>query len=278
LLSRPLCADRRFSAGAPSPRHETYPQHKFPSLHTVVERPPMSAPIRNESRAEPPRLDSLIYSRFSLIDLLDVLVERAVTDIPGIDAGSVSMERKTGRHIETRSATSQLVRDLDAVQYEARSGPCVQALGTGAAVEGTFPDGRWEDFSRAATAAGVKAVWSLPLAVESEVRAALNLYSFRDGQPWAGHSADQARSFAEQAGVVLANAAALDSLVKVNEDLRAALESRTLIGQAQGILMARENIGEDDAFDIMRRASQRTNRKLRDIAADIVAGLRTRQT
>lgn len=244
----------------------------------MVDHPPVSAPGRDGSRAEPPRLDSLIYSHFSLIDLLDVLVERAVTDVPGVDAGSVSMERKTGRHIETRSATSQLVRDLDAVQYQARSGPCVQALDTGREIEGMFPDGRWEEFSRAATAAGVKAVWSLPLAVESEVRAALNLYSFSDGQPWDGPSAGQARSFAEQAGVVLANAAALDSLVKVNEDLRAALESRTLIGQAQGILMARENIGEDDAFDIMRRASQRTNRKLREIAADIVAGVPNRQT
>lgn len=238
----------------------------------------MSAANPGESPPGPPRLDSLIYSRFSLIDLLDVVVERAVTDVPGVDAGSVSMERTTGRHIETRSATSQLVRDLDAVQYDARSGPCVQALDTGAEVEGRFPDGRWAEFSEAATAAGVKAVWSLPLAVESEVRAALNLYSFTDEEPWAGHFAGQARSFAQQAGVVLANAAALDWLVKVNDDLKAALESRTLIGQAQGILMARETIGEKDAFDIMRRASQRTNRKLREIAADIVAGFPNRHS
>jgi AmiR/NasT family two-component response regulator len=61
-----------------------------------------------------------------------------------------------------------------------------------------------------------------------------------------------------------------DKLAADNANLQAALTTRTVIGQAQGVLMARQEINEAEAFDVLRRASQRTNRKLRDIAADIV--------
>ena len=54
--------------------------------------------------------------------------------------------------------------------------------------------------------------------------------------------------------------------------MEAALHSRDLIGQAKGMLMARSWIGEDEAFDILRRASQRTNVKIAELAQKLVRG------
>ena len=67
-----------------------------------------------------------------------------------------------------------------------------------------------------------------------------------------------------------------ESSARLADQLREALASRGLIEQAKGILMANEHCGEDEAFDILRRASQRTNRKLRDIARQVVDGARDR--
>ena len=60
------------------------------------------------------------------------------------------------------------------------------------------------------------------------------------------------------------------SVQLANQHLQDALESRDVIGQAKGILMAREGLDADEAFDVLRRASQRTNRKLRDVASDLI--------
>lgn len=71
----------------------------------------------------------------------------------------------------------------------------------------------------------------------------------------------------------MANAASLASSELANHHLEQALESRDLIGQAKGIIIAHEGVSADDAFDILRRASQRSGGKLRDIAVEVVAQL-----
>ena len=79
-----------------------------------------------------------------------------------------------------------------------------------------------------------------------------------------------AELFAAQAAVMLANAQALDDARSLGEGLREAMASRAAIEQAKGILIAQSGVDADEAFDLLRRASQRENRKLRDVAADIV--------
>jgi AmiR/NasT family two-component response regulator len=69
----------------------------------------------------------------------------------------------------------------------------------------------------------------------------------------------------------LANAELYTSARQLATHLAAALESRGVIEQAKGILMATQGCGPDEAFDILRRASQRQNRKLRLIAENIVS-------
>jgi AmiR/NasT family two-component response regulator len=76
--------------------------------------------------------------------------------------------------------------------------------------------------------------------------------------------------FAEQASVALANAQLYDSAYRLTQQLQEALTSRAVIDQAKGLLMGQHRVGADEAFNILRTASQRDNRKLRDIAQELV--------
>ena len=171
--------------------------------------------------------------------------------------------------METTSSSSEAIRHIDEVQYRDSAGPCVEAIRTGQEVRLILPTDRWPDFGDQATQAGMRSVWSLPLTVRDRTTGALNLYSDQpDG--WQPAVGGPARALARQAAVVLANAATLMSAQLANEHLQDALESRDVIGQAKGILMAREALNPDEAFDVLRRASQRTNRKPRDVAAELI--------
>lgn len=98
---------------------------------------------------------------------------------------------------------------------------------------------------------------------------ALNLYStLEDG--FSDADRQNSEAFAVQSAVVLANAQAYWDARTLSEHLTEAMRSRATIEQAKGILMAQSKVGSDAAFDLLRSASQRENRKLRDIAQDLV--------
>ena len=109
----------------------------------------------------------------------------------------------------------------------------------------------------------------VPLTVRDEAVGALNLYS-RD-QHGFDTCEEVALMFAAQAALALSNAGVRDATKSPAHHLSEAIASRDVIGRAKGILMAREGCSADEAFDMLRRASQRENRKLRDVAADMAA-------
>jgi GAF domain-containing protein len=215
-------------------------------------------------------LTGLLLSEATVAGLLDVIVNVAASAVAGVDGASVSLLIADGTQFETSNASSELIRDIDEAQYEEREGPCVEAIRTGRETTFSPEDDHWPAFTERATQAGVRSVWSLPLKVRDRTTGALNLYAM-GGDAWAATSQRLARDLASQAAVVLANAAALMGAELTNEHLRVALETRDMIGQAKGILMARQGISGDQAFDVLRRASQRANRKLRDVAADVIS-------
>jgi GAF domain-containing protein len=219
-----------------------------------------------------PELAGLLLSEETVSGLLDVIVNLAVSGVEGVAGASVSMVVGDGVQLETSNASSAVIRDIDEAQYDGGGGPCVEAIRTGQEVSVAIPNTVWAAFSDGAAEAGVQSVWSLPLRVKERTTGALNLYS-RVGETWEESAAGAARGLAHQAAVVLANAAAMMSTQLTNQHLQEALASRDLIGQAKGILMARESISADEAFDVLRRASQRSGRKLRDVATDVVAGI-----
>ena len=218
-----------------------------------------------------PELAGLLLSEETVSGLLDVILNLAVSGIEGVAGASVSLVIRDGQEMETSNASSEVIREVDQAQYRGVGGPCVAAIQTGQEVSVAIPAPLWTAFSAQAARVGMQSVWSLPLAVRDRSIGALNLYSTAPPS-WQLAVAGAARGLARQAAVVLANAAALMSAQMTNQHLQQALENRDLIGQAKGILMARESIGADEAFDILRRASQRSHRKLRDVAAQLIAG------
>ena len=217
-----------------------------------------------------PEPSEVLQTEHSFDELLDLIVGVAPQLVPGIDAVSVTVSHASGRRFETVSATSDEVRLLDAIQYRTRRGPCLEAMDRSLEIVARLPDESWPEFSDAAVLAGMASTWCLPLSAGGASFGCLNLYSCSFGRPWTeGRTA--AEMLAAQVAIVLTSGMTMSALARTNEELLEAVASRTIIGQAQGVLMARETITADDAFDILRRASQRTNRKLRDIAAEIIA-------
>jgi AmiR/NasT family two-component response regulator len=112
-------------------------------------------------------------------------------------------------------------------------------------------------------------VLSIPFLPMGQPIGTLNIYS-RSTDAFCDDDVGTATLFAEQAAIVIANSVAYSSAVGTNDQLREAVESREVIGQAKGILMEREQCSADEAFDLLKSVSQRTNRKLRTVAQDVI--------
>jgi len=195
--------------------------------------------------------------------MLDRLVAAAVSLVPGAEDGSISTV--TGRtQVTSQHPSSGLPARIDAIQTEAGQGPCLDAAYVHQTVR--VPDlrreERWPRFSPRAADAGAASMLCFQLYVEDDDLGALNLYS-REPDAFGDESERIGLLFASHAAVAFADARKLDQLHR-------AVATRDLIGQAKGMLMERYTIGEDQAFLVLTRASQGSERKLRDVAEELV--------
>jgi GAF domain-containing protein len=129
---------------------------------------------------------------------------------------------------------------------------------------------RWPDWARSASNAGAGSSLSIPVPLQREVSAALNIYS-TDRDAFDEAAVELAKTFAAYAGVALANMHLYEAQGQVAEQLQQAMLSRAVIEQAKGILIGQRRCTPQEAFDILVRLSQDTNRKLRDVAEALVA-------
>jgi GAF domain-containing protein len=201
----------------------------------------------------------------SILALVATLARDAVSGTVGV---SVSLLRD-GRFV-TAAHTDEAVCDADGDQYVTGQGPCVAAATENRAFEivSMEQERRWPSFTPLAVDRGMASSLSLPLTVRGSSIGALNFYSATEGNFLGLTKA--ATSFAQQASVVLANAQAYASAERLNENLKEALRTRELIGEAKGIVMEREKVSEEEAFGMISRLSQKTNTKLRDLAHQLV--------
>ncbi|HET7719043.1 MAG TPA: GAF and ANTAR domain-containing protein [Acidimicrobiales bacterium] len=194
---------------------------------------------------------------------LQKICDLAVETIDGCDHAGISFLK--GRKVDTPAASDDVPRMVDAIQYEVSEGPCLDAIRDHEVFEtgDLGREDRWPHFaSRAQRETGITSMLCFRLFVEGDTIGALNLYS-KAGNAFGEESRTVGLVFAAHAAVALSSAIH-------DEQMEEALQSRDLIGQAKGILMAREGITADQAFDMLRRASQRLNVKLRDVAGGIV--------
>ncbi|CAL9511842.1 GAF and ANTAR domain-containing protein [Streptomyces sp. Tu 3180] len=213
-------------------------------------------------------LDQAMVRSSGLDTLLRDLTDRAVREVPGAAACSITVRRAD--RLLTLAGSAGLPSGLDQRQYENGAGPCVAAADTG--TEQYAPDlateTRWPAYTRYALATGVRTVLAVPLGVAEESGAALNLYGERPGALAPGREA--ARAFAVRVTDAVTTALRIERGRQSAADVRTALLSRSVIDQAIGILMARERIDAGRALERLRRVSQDRNIKLRDLCARVV--------
>jgi GAF domain-containing protein len=175
----------------------------------------------------------------------------------------------------TLSSNDGRARSIDQAQYEADDGPCLHALRTGTVVEiaDQAADQRWPQYRRAALEQGVVWVLSQPLKIDGGTAGAMNLYGYDQPHALAGEQRHNMEVFATQAATALALAVRHTDQQQVNTQLEEALASRSVIDQAMGVLMAEQRCTAETAFALLRRQSQRSNTKLREVAASLIAGV-----
>jgi len=217
------------------------------------------------------RLGKLSLRELSMDSLMQMVADLAKTVMPGNPEASVTLlvkDRPT-----TVASTGPLALDLDETQYERGHGPCLHAARTGELTEipDTRTDGRWADYSKRAAEAGNLSSLSIPLAVDQDeqVSGALNLYA-REPNAFDEDSRLAALAFGPYAAVAAGNMHAYQSARNMADNLQTALESRAVIDQAKGILIERHKLTPDQAFQLLVQVSMNANRKVRDVAADLV--------
>ena len=196
-------------------------------------------------------------------ETLEAITRLAAETIDHCDHAGISLIAKGGR-IETKASTDEVVRRLDEAEAETGEGPCLDALREheSVRVDDLSSDERWPAFAARARGEGIGSVHSFRLFVEDDTVGALNLYAHATH---AFSDSDQAlgEAFAAHAAIAFAHA-------REEAGLRAAVETRGVIGQAQGILMERGQMTPSQAFGALRRVSQDRNIKLVQVAEQVV--------
>jgi GAF domain-containing protein len=250
-------------------------------------------------------LQNALLATHTIEDFLEELPRIAARHVAeGVSCG-VTIRPEGGRRV-TVTATDPVAAGADEVQYRLADGPSMQALRDGelVTIDDTAWRQRWPEFEARAAAAGIRSCLAVPMQAPPADPAGpwgrgehsgpgehgepggpgerrgpapkraigvLSLYA-RDRDAFGAEQARRAERFAENAALTLAIAERLASYANLSDQLRASLDSRPVIDQALGIIIAREKCTQPAAFEILRKVSQNSNTKLRDLAERIVTG------
>ncbi|MFD5573643.1 GAF and ANTAR domain-containing protein [Streptomyces cadmiisoli] len=201
----------------------------------------------------------------SVTATLERITASAIELVDGCDAAGILVLH--GQQVESLAPTHQMVIDSDRLQERLGQGPCFDAarLSTGERVfriaDLTGEQQRWPAYAPQARELGVGSMMGFLLYTDDEDLGALNLYSRQPGA---------FTEVSELAGWLLASHAAVAfSAARTHAQMEQAVATRHMIGEAMGILMGSHHLTEDQAFDVLRRYSQQTNTKLRDVAQQV---------
>ncbi|MCA1671900.1 MAG: GAF and ANTAR domain-containing protein [Actinobacteria bacterium] len=214
-------------------------------------------------------LQQLLLATEDITEFLDEVARYAAATIASDLSCGITLDRN-GSPVTVASSDS-LAGSLDEVQYGHDHGPCLTAMRTGKSVVITdlAQDSRWGNYQSDALAHGIVSALSLALDAGQGVRGALNLYAARP-EVFGADRQQRAEGFAAEASRALRLAVRLSDQVRLTRHLETAMATRSVIDQAIGVIMAQNRCTADDAFDILRRASNHRNIKLRDVAGGLV--------
>nr|WP_245694934.1 GAF and ANTAR domain-containing protein [Streptomyces antibioticus] len=203
-----------------------------------------------------------LLAQDSVAATLERITASATELVEGCDAAGILILH--GTQVESLAPTDPFVTDSDVLQQEMGEGPCFDAARTAQGdrvfriADLTTEHQRWPAYAPRAAALGVGSMMGFLLFTDDEDLGALNLYSRKPGA---------FTSDSETAGWLLASHAAVAlSSARTHAQMEEAVATRHVIGEAMGIIMGTHHLTEEEAFDVLRRYSQESNTKLRDVA------------
>ncbi|SMD25971.1 GAF and ANTAR domain-containing protein [Kibdelosporangium aridum] len=202
-------------------------------------------------------------------EILDAVCAEAVRAIPGADMASITAIHNG--HASTAAYADPRAQQLDRAQYETGDGPCLQAAATGEIIRlsvGTAGE-MWPDFVAVAKRLEVGSYVAAPLHVDDKLTGAINLFGFGD-HGFAETDGQLLGLYTTVVTFALRTTRRYHNVRNLAAHLEIAMQSRAVIEQAKGILMAVHKISEEEAMARLIDQSQRTNVKLRIVAADFV--------
>lgn len=214
-------------------------------------------------------LMELLLETDGLDGFLLAVAQSAARHTPASDGCGITLERQ-GRPLTVASAGTSACQ-LDEKQYGQDDGPCLQSLRTGTeiSVPDMLTERRWGEYPAYALASGARSSLSLPIAAHTHTAGALNLYSGKE-DGFADADLTLLRGLAAQATGALALAQRIADAQGFAADLQKALTTRATIDHAIGIVMGQQHCAREQAFAILRTASQNRNIKLHDLCTELV--------
>jgi GAF domain-containing protein len=217
---------------------------------------------------------ALVTSSTDVVDAaLRLVTALADATVDNADGVSVTLERH-GR-LMTVAASNNKVLTMDVHQYETGEGPCLDAKANGRwyYIESLDDETRWPTFVPLALSQGIHSILSSPLMTSERPQGALNIYSSTQ-RAFGKHEQELAALFAEQASEILTTAGPAVTDEESNRRFVEALATRRTIHQAQGVIMARDNLTENEAITSMYRAARSAELTVLSYALRVVASIR----
>ncbi len=215
-------------------------------------------------------LQKLLLTTDGMEEFLQQVVDVAVRTMVGHLSAGITVVRDG--HPATVASSNADASRFEEIQYGQDEGPCLAAIDTGETivVDDLVTEERFPGWRVSCLAFGLRSAFAVPMGGGgADGVGALNFYS-HEPYTFGTDLQAQGQRFADEASRALALAVRLAQHATINEQLQTALTSRTIIDQAMGIIMGQNRCSADEAFGILRSASQHRNAKLRTIAQEIV--------
>ena len=226
----------------------------------------MSEPDTNDPYHVFQTLARLIYSGSTFEEVYQHLVDMATRIVAGCDHASLMLAQRDG--YATAAASDDIARRIDAIERELGEGPCVDAIDeeAGQIDSDITRHSSWPRLAeRVLAETPVRGMAGYRIVIEGKKVGALNLFS---------DTPDALREEGADQGAVLSAFASVALMSVANRDradsLRRGLESNREVGKAIGLLMAAHHIGSDEAFEVLRKASNDMNMKLTEVAREVI--------